>query len=157
MFSFVAAVQAVSIAAWVASFLMIVPIFLYANESEIGPAEATGSNVTSTATTASMEATTMDADHLLPSPMTPLTSRPANRISCNMYFPDSEHMPGLVAFTIYTFTLAFAIPLVLIMNFYILVIRKLQVPVAVSVLCHVGPMSLVKNVIVASSCWAHRR
>ena len=36
-------------------------------------------------------------------------------------------MNGQAAFTLYTFTLAFAIPLVLILVFYILVIRKLQV------------------------------
>lgn len=47
-------------------------------------------------------------------------------VSCNIYWPENEYMNGQAAFTLYTFTLAFAIPLILILVFYILVIRKLQ-------------------------------
>lgn len=48
-------------------------------------------------------------------------------VSCNIYWPENDYMNGQAAFTLYTFTLAFAIPLILILVFYILVIRKLQV------------------------------
>jgi hypothetical protein len=48
-------------------------------------------------------------------------------VSCNIYWPENEYMNGQAAFTLYTFTLAFAIPLILILVFYILVIRKLKV------------------------------
>jgi len=77
-------------------------------------------------------------------------------VSCNIYWPENEYMDSHTAFTLYTvslssqksikvniqlvidnrltifyfhpkFTLAFAIPLVLILVFYILVIRKLRV------------------------------
>ena len=47
---------------------------------------------------------------------------------CNIYWPDS--IGGEKAFTLYTFVLSFAIPVVLILIFYIFVINKLR---------HVGP------------------
>ena len=47
-------------------------------------------------------------------------------VSCNIYWPESEFMNGQKAFTLYSFTLGFAIPLVLILLFYFLVICKLR-------------------------------
>ncbi|KAF7418485.1 hypothetical protein HZH68_001138 [Vespula germanica] len=44
--------------------------------------------------------------------------------SCNIYWPDDRG--GQTAFTLYTFILGFAVPLILILIFYFLVIRKLQ-------------------------------
>lgn len=46
--------------------------------------------------------------------------------SCNIFWPESEWMDGQKAFTLYSFTLGFAIPLVLILLFYFLVICKLR-------------------------------
>ncbi|XP_031850374.1 somatostatin receptor type 2 [Nomia melanderi] len=45
-------------------------------------------------------------------------------INCNIYWSDNRG--GHTTFTLYTFILGFAIPLFLILNFYFLVIRKLQ-------------------------------
>lgn len=45
-------------------------------------------------------------------------------LSCNIYWPN-EH-GGQTTFTIYTFLLGYAIPLTLVLVFYILVLRKLQ-------------------------------
>ncbi|CAL1290535.1 unnamed protein product [Larinioides sclopetarius] len=47
-------------------------------------------------------------------------------MSCNIYWPESAFMNGQKAFTLYSFTLGFAIPLVLILLFYFLVICKLR-------------------------------
>lgn len=47
-------------------------------------------------------------------------------VSCNIYWPESDFMNGQKAFTLYSFTLGFAIPLVLILLFYFLVICKLR-------------------------------
>lgn len=49
-----------------------------------------------------------------------------NTISCNIYWPESGLMKGEKAFTLYTFTLGFFIPFVLILLFYFLVICKLR-------------------------------
>jgi heme/copper-type cytochrome/quinol oxidase subunit 2 len=46
--------------------------------------------------------------------------------SCNILWPESEHISGQTAFTLYSFILGFAIPLLLIFVFYFLVIRKLK-------------------------------
>lgn len=46
--------------------------------------------------------------------------------SCNIIWPENELFSGQTAFTLYSFVLGFAIPLMLIFVFYILVIRKLQ-------------------------------
>uniref|UniRef100_A0A1B6MBC4 G-protein coupled receptors family 1 profile domain-containing protein n=1 Tax=Graphocephala atropunctata TaxID=36148 RepID=A0A1B6MBC4_9HEMI len=46
--------------------------------------------------------------------------------SCNIIWPESENLSGQTAFTLYSFILGFAIPLMLIMCFYVLVIRKLR-------------------------------
>lgn len=48
------------------------------------------------------------------------------QINCNIFWPESETMSGEVIFMIYTFVLGFAIPLMLILIFYILVIRRLR-------------------------------
>lgn len=47
-------------------------------------------------------------------------------ISCNIYWPENAYMNGEMAFTLYAFTLGFAVPLVLILVFYFLVICKLK-------------------------------
>lgn len=49
-----------------------------------------------------------------------------NSIHCNIYWPESEIMNGHKAFTLYSFTLGFLIPCVLILLFYFLVICKLR-------------------------------
>lgn len=46
--------------------------------------------------------------------------------SCNIYWPEGDVMNGQQAFTLYSFTLGFAIPLKLILLFYFLVICKLR-------------------------------
>lgn len=96
---------------WAVSFLMIVPIFLYAHTQQVNADWATAPNSNSTPA----------------SNWTSASIAPDNVVSCNIYWPENEYMNGQAAFTLYTFTLAFAIPLVLILVFYILVIRKLQV------------------------------
>ncbi|XP_023725724.1 somatostatin receptor type 2 isoform X2 [Cryptotermes secundus] len=78
--------KVVSLTAWTASALLMVPIFMYASTVEREP--------TST--------------------------------SCNILWPESEHISGQAAFTLYSFILGFAIPLLLIFVFYFLVIRKLK-------------------------------
>jgi heme/copper-type cytochrome/quinol oxidase subunit 2 len=76
--------QVVSLTAWTASALLMVPIFMYAS--------------------------TVEREHT----------------SCNILWPESEHISGQAAFTLYSFILGFAIPLLLIFVFYFLVIRKLK-------------------------------
>lgn len=49
-----------------------------------------------------------------------------NVMSCNIIWPENDFFSGQTAFTLYSFVLGFAIPLMLIFVFYILVIRKLQ-------------------------------
>ncbi|CAB3380501.1 Hypothetical predicted protein [Cloeon dipterum] len=77
--------KVVSLTAWSASALLMVPIFMYAN--------------------------TVEKD---------------DENSCNILWPETETLGGQTAFTLYSFVLGFAIPLVLIFCFYFLVIRKLQ-------------------------------
>ena len=76
--------QVVSLTAWTASALLMVPIFMYAS--------------------------TVEREHT----------------SCNILWPESEHISGQAAFTLYSLILGFAIPLLLIFVFYFLVIRKLK-------------------------------
>lgn len=45
---------------------------------------------------------------------------------CNIVWPESEKLSGQTAFILYSFILGFAIPLMLILCFYVLVIRKLR-------------------------------
>lgn len=54
------------------------------------------------------------------------TMEKGNVMSCNIIWPESDLLSGQTAFTLYSFVLGFAIPLMLIFVFYILVIRKLQ-------------------------------
>lgn len=77
--------KVVSLTAWTASALLMVPVFMYASTME------------------------RNDDN-----------------SCNILWPESENISGQTAFTLYSFILGFAIPLVLIFVFYILVIRKLK-------------------------------
>ena len=77
--------KVVSLTAWTASALLMVPVFMYASTME--------RNETN---------------------------------SCNILWPESENVSGQTAFTLYSFILGFAIPLLLIFVFYILVIRKLK-------------------------------
>lgn len=46
--------------------------------------------------------------------------------SCNIIWPEMENLSGQTAFILYSFILGFAIPLMLILCFYVLVIRKLR-------------------------------
>lgn len=123
---------------WAVSFLMIVPIFLYAHTQPLNttPDWPVGMN----------SSTLLDAIYWPNGTSPPISAWVMNQtvtsaavaanaaaiansyvVSCNIYWPENEYMNGQAAFTLYTFTLAFAIPLVLILVFYILVIRKLQV------------------------------
>ncbi|XP_067013267.1 somatostatin receptor type 2-like [Anabrus simplex] len=77
--------KVVSLTAWLASAMLVVPVFMYSS--------------------------TMHRDNI---------------ISCNILWPESENISGQTAFTLYSFILGFAIPLVLIFVFYCLVIRKLR-------------------------------
>lgn len=45
-------------------------------------------------------------------------------VSCNIYWPNNRG--GQTTFTLYTLILGFAVPLILILNFYFLVIKKLR-------------------------------
>ncbi|XP_012260695.1 somatostatin receptor type 2-like [Athalia rosae] len=54
------------------------------------------------------------------------TMESAGVISCNILWPDNDNQGGQTTFTLYTFILGFAIPLILILIFYFLVIRKLR-------------------------------
>jgi hypothetical protein len=122
---------------------MIVPIFLYAHTQQVHSDWAIGSlndsgvvdtlywsNGSATTIASWMKNTTLAMSSVLAGsngddemevhPVSPI-------VSCNIYWPENEYMNGQAAFTLYTFTLAFAIPLILILVFYILVIRKLKV------------------------------
>ncbi|XP_025018074.1 substance-K receptor-like [Tetranychus urticae] len=55
-----------------------------------------------------------------------LSHEPKNTLSCNIVFPENEYMNGQKAFTLYSFTLGFFIPFILIFLFYFLVICKLR-------------------------------
>ncbi|KAK4005198.1 somatostatin receptor type 5 isoform X2 [Daphnia magna] len=134
--------KVVSMTTWGISFLMIVPIFLYAHTQQVHSDWAVGSlndsRVIDTLYWSNGSATTIASwmkNH------TRVTSSLAVEngaedalevhmtspiVSCNIYWPENEYMNGQAAFTLYTFTLAFAIPLILILVFYILVIRKLK-------------------------------
>ena len=103
---------------------MIVPIFLYAHTQQVqqGPDWANSSN-DSASLAGSINATWSNRSGLLQAG----GGDNSSAMSCNIYWPENEYMNGQAAFTLYTFTLAFAIPLILILVFYILVIRKLQV------------------------------
>ncbi len=129
---------------WGISFLMIVPIFLYAHTQQVHSDWAIGSindsGVVDTLYWSNGSATTI-ASWIITNNTLAMSSlltgssledgaeiHPASPIvSCNIYWPENEYMNGQAAFTLYTFTLAFAIPLILILVFYILVIRKLKV------------------------------
>ncbi|XP_022653392.1 somatostatin receptor type 2-like [Varroa destructor] len=60
----------------------------------------------------------------------------SSRKVCNIYWMDTPSLTGQTAFTLYSFFLGFAIPLVLILVFYFLVIFKLS---------KVGPKTKSKN------------
>ena len=133
--------QVVSMTTWGISFLMIVPIFLYANTQQIHSDWAMGSlndsGVVDTLYWSNSSATTV-ASWMRNNTLS-MSSAGSNGdegihsagpiVSCNIYWPENEYMNGQAAFTLYTFTLAFAIPLILILVFYILVIKKLKVTI----------------------------
>ncbi|XP_046650544.1 somatostatin receptor type 5-like [Daphnia pulicaria] len=134
--------KVVSTTTWGISFLMIVPIFLYAHTQQVHSDWAIGStndsgvvdtlywsNGSATTITSWITNNTLAMSSILTgSGLEDGTEiHPASPIvSCNIYWPENEYMNGQAAFTLYTFTLAFAIPLILILVFYILVIRKLK-------------------------------
>lgn len=128
---------------WGISFLMIVPIFLYAHTQQVHSDWAIGSindsRLVDTLYWSNGSATTiaswMKNHSRIPPSLAvengvedgPDAHMASSIVSCNIYWPENEYMNGQAAFTLYTFTLAFAIPLILILMFYILVIRKLKV------------------------------
>lgn len=124
-----------SLTTWAVSFLMIVPIFLYAHTQQVDPDFSVGSlNGSSILDAFYWSNGTMSTvgswkvNHTLATAAVAASNAMADTsVSCNIYWPENDYMNGQAAFTLYTFTLAFAIPLILILVFYILVIRKLQV------------------------------
>nr|CAH0098444.1 unnamed protein product [Daphnia galeata] len=135
--------KVVSTTTWGISFLMIVPIFLYAHTQQVHSDWAIGSlndsgmvdtlywsNGSATTIASWMRNNTLAMSSVLSGSNSVddgVEIHSASPIvSCNIYWPENEYMNGQAAFTLYTFTLAFAIPLILILVFYILVIRKLK-------------------------------
>jgi len=74
----------------------------------------------------SLTAWTVSALLMVPVFMYASTMESADTNSCNILWPESENVSGQTAFTLYSFILGFAIPLILIFIFYFLVIRKLK-------------------------------
>lgn len=75
----------------------------------------------------SLSAWTVSAILMIPVLMYSNTMIDENNVrSCNILWPDEENLSGHAAFTLYSSILGFAIPLVLIFVFYLLVIRKLR-------------------------------
>lgn len=75
----------------------------------------------------SLSAWTVSAILMVPVLMYSNTMIDENNIrSCNILWPDEENLSGHAAFTLYSSILGFAIPLLLIFVFYLLVIRKLR-------------------------------
>lgn len=54
------------------------------------------------------------------------TLESSKTVTCNIIWPESDLMKGEKAFTLYSFTLGFFVPFILIFLFYILVICKLR-------------------------------
>lgn len=63
---------------------------------------------------------------MLPIFMYTTVIHPNGKLSCNIVWPDNGVLHGQTAFTLYSFVLGFAIPLLLIFVFYCLVIKKLK-------------------------------
>ena len=113
---------------------MIVPIFLYAHtqqvEADFGFGSFNSSNYLDAVYWSNATSTTPGSwklNHTAAMATAVAAGMTDTSVSCNIYWPENDFMNGQAAFTLYTFTLAFAIPLILILVFYILVIRKLQV------------------------------
>lgn len=102
-----------SLITWTISFVMIVPIVLYANTQQTNV--PWNNNSLSNSSDLVVQAGNWSSSNV------------TGPLSCNIFWPENGLMNSQMAFTLYTFTLAFAIPLILILIFYILVIRKLQV------------------------------
>jgi heme/copper-type cytochrome/quinol oxidase subunit 2 len=74
----------------------------------------------------SLAAWSVSALLMVPILMYASTGEKDSENSCNILWPETEAIAGQTAFTLYSFILGFAIPLILIFCFYFLVIRKLQ-------------------------------
>lgn len=75
----------------------------------------------------SLSAWTVSAVLMIPVLMYSNTMLDENNVrSCNILWPDEENLSGHAAFTLYSVILGFAIPLMLIFVFYLLVIKKLR-------------------------------
>lgn len=115
----------VSFMSWVASFLMIVPIVMYAGpprpKEEWAPINATLSSVDLTTPWTNRTFTMTSTSPTEPPPL------PSDaKVSCNINWPKHEYLDEHAAFTLYTFTLTFVIPLIFISVFYFLVLLKLR-------------------------------
>ena len=129
----------VSLTAWVASFLMIVPIVMYAGTSApsrlkddvLGFANATFNDT-------DVMTTPWTNQSFVASAAAATTSElpPSSIVSCNINWPKHEYLDEHAAFTLYTFTLTFVIPLVFISVFYFLVLLKLRVYSLLYILFH---------------------
>jgi len=115
--------QMVSFMSWVASFLMIVPIVMYAGPPR--PKEEWGPFNTTLTTSSSIDITTPWTNQTFTASSTSTVEPPM--VSCNINWPKHEYLDEHAAFTLYTFTLTFVIPLVFISVFYFLVLLKLRV------------------------------
>lgn len=73
-----------------------------------------------------LTAWTLSALLMVPIYMYASTLEQGGYINCNIYWPESSYMDGEMAFCLYAFTLGFAIPLILILLFYFLVICRLR-------------------------------
>ncbi|XP_035704901.1 somatostatin receptor type 5 [Folsomia candida] len=80
------------------------------------------------AKTVALTAWTLSALLMVPIFMYANTLEIDNKVNCNIFWPESGslNMSGEMIFIIYSFVLGFAIPLFLILVFYILVIRRLR-------------------------------
>ncbi|CAG7837004.1 unnamed protein product [Allacma fusca] len=100
-----------------------------------------------------LTAWTLSALIMVPTFMYANTLEINNKTNCNIFWPESDLMAGSTIFIIYSFFLGFFIPFILILIFYILVIRRLRT---------VGPkrrashQSNSKSVTIESSCQRNR-
>ncbi|XP_076061449.1 somatostatin receptor type 2-like [Oratosquilla oratoria] len=74
----------------------------------------------------SLTAWTVSALMIVPIFMYSNTLTVNDEINCNIVLPDSQSVTGITVFTLYSFILAFGIPLLLIFVFYSLVLYKLK-------------------------------
>lgn len=108
--------QVVSACAWLASALMMVPVFWFANTIE-RPQDDARNGGGAGATVATRSGGSSGAASA--------ESSSAVRMTCNIEW-SSEYEGSGFTFTLYSFVMGFAVPLALILCFYYLVLRRLR-------------------------------